>query len=147
MPRRRSDAAARGAAGLARRPTALVAVEEQAVDGDAGLRPRRTFGTVIDRETQRLPSVADRLVRRKGGAAETDDRSLTQKVENELFRPGDVPKSRIDVDVENGGVRLRGEVERHELIDELEHRTRRVEGVRDVENLVHLPTAAGAVHG
>jgi hypothetical protein len=83
---------------------------------------------------------------RKRGAG-TDDESLTQKVENELFRAGDVPKSRIDVDVENGVVRLRGEVERHELIDELEHRTRRVDGVRDVENLVHLPTAAGAAHG
>jgi hypothetical protein len=93
-----------------------------------------------------LVGFAGWFARRKSGTG-TDDASLTEKVQNELFRAGDVPKSRIDVDVENGVVRLRGEVERHELIDELEHRTRRVEGVRDVENLVHLPTAAGAAHG
>ena len=93
-----------------------------------------------------LVGLAGWFARRKGGAG-TDDVSLTEKVENELFRSGDVPKSRIDVDVENGVVRLRGEVERHEQIDELEHRTRRVEGVRGVENLVHLPAAATAVHG
>ena len=70
---------------------------------------------------------------------EFDDVTLAHKVESEIFRPDDVPKGNINVNVENGVVYLRGEADRPELIDELVERARQVQGVRDVENLLHLP--------
>ena len=77
---------------------------------------------------------------------EFDDATLAQKVETEIFRPADVPKGRINVNVQNGIVQLRGEVDRPELIDELVDRTRDVQGVRDVENLLHLPGTEAPMH-
>jgi osmotically-inducible protein OsmY len=70
---------------------------------------------------------------------EFDDATLAQKVQSEIFRDADVPKGQINVNAEDGIVVLRGEVEEPELIEELVERTRKVQGVRDVQNLLHLP--------
>ena len=70
-----------------------------------------------------------------------DDVTLTRKVETEIFRAADVPKGQINVNAEYGKVVLRGEVDRPELIKDLEERARKVQGVQDVENLLRLPTA------
>jgi osmotically-inducible protein OsmY len=70
---------------------------------------------------------------------EYDDVTLARKVETEIFRPEYVPKGKINVNVENGVVYLRGEADRQELVDEVVDRARQVQGVRDVENLLHLP--------
>lgn len=67
-----------------------------------------------------------------------DDITLTRKVETELFRPADAPKGQVNVNVENGVVFLRGEVDRPEIIKDLEGRARKVQGVREVENLLHV---------
>ncbi len=68
-----------------------------------------------------------------------DDATLAQKVQSEIFRDADVPKGQINVNAENGKVYLRGEVGQPELIKDLEKRARKVQGVQDVENLLHLP--------
>jgi osmotically-inducible protein OsmY len=68
-----------------------------------------------------------------------DDVTLTRKVETEIFRDAEVPKGQINVNSENGKVYLRGEVGKPELIKDLEKRARKVQGVKDVENLLHLP--------
>jgi hypothetical protein len=68
-----------------------------------------------------------------------DDVTLTRKVETEIFRSAEIPKGQINVNAENGKVYLRGEVEKPELIKDLEKRARKVQGVQDVENLLHLP--------
>ena len=68
-----------------------------------------------------------------------DDVTLARKVETEIFRDADVPKGKINVNAENGKVVLRGEVDSADLIDELVEKTRKVQGVRDVRNLLHLP--------
>jgi osmotically-inducible protein OsmY len=68
-----------------------------------------------------------------------DDVTLARKVESEIFRGADVPKGQINVNAENGIVVLRGEVEQPELIKDLEKKTRKVQGVREVENLLHTP--------
>jgi osmotically-inducible protein OsmY len=68
-----------------------------------------------------------------------DDVTLARKVETEIFRDADVPKGQINVNAENGVVVLRGEVEEPELIKDLEKRTRKVQGVKEVENLLHTP--------
>ena len=68
-----------------------------------------------------------------------DDQTLKAKIESEVFRPADAPKGEVDVNVEHGVVYLRGEVERPEIIGDLEERVRSVQGVERVENLLHLP--------
>ncbi len=68
-----------------------------------------------------------------------DDQTLKSKVETELFRPADAPKGTVNVNVENGVVYLRGEADTPEMIRDLVERTERVQGVRQVKNLLHLP--------
>jgi osmotically-inducible protein OsmY len=75
-----------------------------------------------------------------------DDQTLKAKVETELFRDADAPKGQVDVNAQHGIVQLRGEVDSPELIDELVARTRSVQGVREVENLLHLPGASAPMH-
>jgi osmotically-inducible protein OsmY len=70
---------------------------------------------------------------------EVDDATLTDRVESVVFRKRDIPKGQINVNTEKGVVFLRGQVERPELVEELEARVRNVRGVRGVENLLHLP--------
>jgi osmotically-inducible protein OsmY len=72
-------------------------------------------------------------------AKSVDDHALQAKVESEVFRPADAPKGNVDVNVENGVVYLRGQVEQPELIQDLEQRVRAVQGVREVENLLRVP--------
>jgi osmotically-inducible protein OsmY len=71
-----------------------------------------------------------------------DDATLARKVETEIFRDSDIPQGRINVDAENGKVVLRGEVEEPELIKDLELRTKNVQGVEEVENLLHVSGSA-----
>jgi osmotically-inducible protein OsmY len=68
-----------------------------------------------------------------------DDVTLTRKVETEIFRDEEVPKGQINVNAENGVVYLRGEVSQPDMINALEEKTRKVQGVREVENLLHVP--------
>lgn len=75
-----------------------------------------------------------------------DDVTLAHKVETELFRPADVPKGQIVVNAENGKVVLRGEVESRDLIEQLVERARKVQGVSDVENLLHVPGEPAPTH-
>ena len=56
-----------------------------------------------------------------------------------MFRDPDIPKGRININAEGGVIVLRGELERPEQINAVEAAVRRVAGVRDVENLLHLP--------
>jgi len=68
-----------------------------------------------------------------------DDVTLARKVETEIFRDAEVPKGQINVNAENGVVVLRGEVGQPDMINDLEQKARKVQGVRDVENLLHEP--------
>jgi osmotically-inducible protein OsmY len=100
------------------------------------------------RETERLgrsaSAQAEGLVQKAKHLEEEpkpqpDDVTLTRKVETEIFRGADIPKGQINVNAENGKVYLRGEVGQPELIKDLEKRARKVQGVQEVENLLHLP--------
>ena len=75
-----------------------------------------------------------------------EDQTLKAKVESEVFRPADAPKGEVDVNVENGVVYLRGQVDRPELVQELEQRVRSVQGVERVENLLHPPGTEAPMH-
>ena len=78
----------------------------------------------------------------KAEKPQPDDVTLARKVETEIFRDADVPKGQININAENGKVILRGEVEEPSLIKDLEKRTRNVQGVLEVENLLHAPASA-----
>ena len=77
---------------------------------------------------------------------EFDDATLANKVRSEALRGDEIPAGDISVNVQNGVVQLRGEVPRPDMIDELVSKTRRVQGVRAVENLLHLPGAHAQMH-
>ncbi len=68
-----------------------------------------------------------------------DDASLQQKVESELFRDPSIPKGQININAERGVIVLRGQLESPEQIADIESRVRRIAGVWDVQNLLHLP--------
>lgn len=68
-----------------------------------------------------------------------DDITLARKVESEIFRPADAPKGDVNVNAVDGVVSLRGEVPDEETKRRLEEETRKIPGVVDVENLLHLP--------
>ncbi len=68
-----------------------------------------------------------------------NDETLAHKVESEIFRDQDVPKGDVNVNVVDGVVYLRGQVDRPDHIELLAARARRIDGVLGVENLLHLP--------
>jgi hypothetical protein len=75
-----------------------------------------------------------------------DDATLADKIRSEVFRDPALPKGSVNINAENGIVILRGEVEKPELIEELERKVRKVHGVERVENLLHLPGAQPQMH-
>ncbi len=76
--------------------------------------------------------------RREEPKPQPDDVTLARKVETEIFRDADAPKGQVDVNVVDGVVYPRGEVE-EEMIRDLAEAARKVSGVRGVENLLHTP--------
>jgi osmotically-inducible protein OsmY len=68
-----------------------------------------------------------------------NDAGLKAKVESEIFRDDDAPKDSVDVNVENGVVFLRGQVEDEAKIAALSTAAAAVDGVNGVESLLHLP--------
>jgi osmotically-inducible protein OsmY len=67
---------------------------------------------------------------------EYDDVTLARKVESEVFRAPDAPKDKVAVSVANGVVELRGQLDDTAQADRLVEEARRVEGVKDVRNLL-----------
>jgi hypothetical protein len=68
-----------------------------------------------------------------------DDVTLAHKVESALYRRTGLPKGHVSINAEDGVVFLRGIMDREEQIDRAEAAVRRIPGVREVENLLHLP--------
>lgn len=68
-----------------------------------------------------------------------DDVTLTNRVESELFRYPDVPKGRLNVQVEDGVLVLRGQLDSRQQIDDVVTMAASIDGVRGVQNLLHLP--------
>lgn len=106
-------------------------------------RRKRDFGT-LQADAHALVKKATHL--REKPKPDLDDATLAQKVQSQVFRHPDVPKGQINVNAEEGIVILRGQVDRPELIRDLEKRTRKVHGVKGVENLLHLPGAETPMH-
>jgi osmotically-inducible protein OsmY len=106
-------------------------------------RVRRT-GRDLDRRARYAGGSATGAVKKAASAATPakpapNDVALVRKVESVIFRAEDAPKGRVSLNAEEGVVFLRGEVETQEQIDMLVSGAQRVDGVREVRNLMHLP--------
>ncbi|MFL5931707.1 MAG: BON domain-containing protein [Gaiellaceae bacterium] len=124
----------------------------RAMARDRALALFRQQGRRLGRTAGGVQADAEGLVQKAKHAradeklTDPNDTTLARKVETEIFRDPDVPKGQIDVNAEDGVVILRGEVERPELIKDLEEKTRSVQGVKGVENLLHTPGTDAPMH-
>jgi osmotically-inducible protein OsmY len=100
----------------------------------AGSRRRLVVG--------KFRSLAARVLQPK----DYDDATLKDKVESELFRDEHEVKGSINVNAQEGVVQLRGEVPSQGLIDALVERTEKIQGVREVESLLHTPGTEAPMH-
>jgi hypothetical protein len=90
-------------------------------------------------DSQRHPPPRSSRTRVKARPKPLDDVTIARKVESVIFRDRKVAKGKVDVNVADGAVWLRGEVRTPDLINLLEARAREIPEVRSVENLLHLP--------
>lgn len=113
-----------------------------AADRTAGFFRRKA--RILDRGRKRAASAGYGAVQKAKHRSEEpkpqpNDATLKAKVESEVFRDARVPRARVNVNAENGVVYLRGEVDSPDMVAELEAATRKVHGVRGVENQLHAP--------
>src|SRR5919202_4726625 len=94
----------------------------------------------------RVYGTAQRLQHLQEEPKDYDDVTLTRKVETEIFRDADAPKGQVLVNVQEGVVQLRGEVPSEDMLNDLVEKTRKVQGVREVESLLHLPGSEAPMH-
>jgi osmotically-inducible protein OsmY len=117
-----------------------------AADRTAGFFRRKA--RLLERGRRRAASAGYGAVQKAKHRSEEEkpqpnDATLKAKVESEVFRDARVPKGRVDVNAENGVVYLRGEVDSPDMVAELEQATRKVHGVRAVENQLHAVESEG----
>jgi osmotically-inducible protein OsmY len=123
-------------------------------DPDNGTRRRHVArdrglaaGRDVAREAERKASYAEGVV--EGAVAkatpgtgrdaeELNDPALANKVESEIFRAPDAPKDKVNVNVENHVVYLRGHLDSGDQAKALVEAARQVDGVRDVESLIEV---------
>lgn len=101
--------------------------------GEAQRKARYAGGKAAGKVQQATPSARD-------PKRDLNDPALARKVESEIFRGDDAPKGKVVVNVEEGVVYLRGEVDSPGQAGALAQAARRVDGVEDVQSLLHLPS-------
>jgi osmotically-inducible protein OsmY len=105
----------------------------------AKAQPKRGAAGTRAKQSKRPATRTRARARPKPEPKPLDDVTIARKVESTIFRDIEVDKGKVDVNVAERVVWLRGEVESHDLINELEARATRVIEVRRVENLLHVP--------
>lgn len=79
------------------------------------------------------------VIGRDGEPMPDDDQFITDRVMSIVFRDPDLPKGNININTVDRVVYLRGSVDDPSMVQEIEARVRRVEGVRDVVNVINRP--------
>jgi BON domain len=102
-------------------------------------RRRRRLERQAHYEAGKVIGIAHAIGHRDRGGPELDDVGLVHKVESELFRDRTIPKGEISINADRGILVLRGELADQRQILSTERAARKVAGVREVENLLHLP--------
>jgi osmotically-inducible protein OsmY len=103
-----------------------------------------TAKSYVNRYSGQLKGAAQNVTPGAGRAPAEErlnDPALVQKVESEVFRDEHIHhvKGHIKFNAEYGVIFIRGEVPDEQTREDLTIRARRVDGVRAVENLTHLP--------
>jgi osmotically-inducible protein OsmY len=126
------------------------------LDPDSGARRRSLAGDKAGKYARKGQAEAVRKADYAAGAAKgavqeatpstredvgerLNDPALARKVESEIFRDADTPKGEVVVNVEDGVVYLRGQLDDRAEIERLTEAAGQVEGVRGVESLLHAP--------
>ena len=78
-------------------------------------------------------------VAHRGGNGALNDSGLSDKVETTLFADPAIPQGKLNINVEEGVVVLRGEVDSDGQRDDLISRAEAIAGVVRVDSLLHLP--------
>jgi osmotically-inducible protein OsmY len=110
-------------------------------------RNKETAKSYVDRYGGQLKGAAQNVTPgtgREPAEERLNDPALVQKVESELFRDEHIHhvKGHIKFNAEYGVIYIRGEVPDDATREDITARARRVDGVRAVENLTHLPGEA-----
>jgi len=98
-----------------------------------------TLGSRARRARAGAFEIRQQIVHRGDGQPMPSDAALSDKVHSELFAGSSIPRSKVNINVEEGVVVLRGEVEEPVQVDELIQRAQRIPGVVRVDSLLHLP--------
>src|ERR687893_190996 len=80
--------------------------------------------------TSQAYGVTQKVTHMREEEKDLKDETLKSKVETEIFRDAEAPKGQVDVNVIDGVVYLRGEVEQ-DMAKDLENAARKVRGVKD----------------
>jgi hypothetical protein len=102
-----------------------------------GLEANRMAQRTTVLATEKASGIKSHVLSRTG-SDETDDLTILDRVESEVFRDPAIPKGDINVMVVEGKAVLRGQVAEPQ-IGAIEAAVRKVVGVKDVENLLHVP--------
>jgi hypothetical protein len=106
----------------------------------AGSVFRRTRGRAARRSRHLRGRAAGAAAKSgRGGTFPENDRVLVDKVESEAIGYSGVSSGQVNVNAEEGVVILRGQVASRDDAVRLEKLVREVDGVREVENLLHTP--------
>lgn len=81
------------------------------------------------------------LVQGRLGGQQIDDETLKRRVEADIFGSRRVTRGKVEIEVNEGVVWLRGEVKSEDVLEEVEARAGAIEGVARVENLVRVAKA------
>lgn len=101
-------------------------------------RGRESLGRLSARGSRTVAALPQRVVNLRSSGRPVDDLTLRDRVESEVFRNPEVPKGRINLDVEFGIVTIRGQVDNALQIATIEKAVLKVPGVSGVENLLHV---------
>lgn len=99
----------------------------------------RRAGHIARNAGATLSATRDRVASLANDDEPVDDITLTDRVESQVFRDGDLPKGKLNIDTVDGVVMIRGQIDEPRIMNEIVARIWRVEGVKDVRNLMHLP--------
>ncbi len=111
--------------------------------GDQAAARLRDLGGAVERGTKRAGTQAfairQQASHRGNGQPMPNDSALSDKVTTELFGDPSIPQGKININVEEGVVVLRGEVDASSQADALIKKAEQIAGVIRVDSLLHVP--------
>jgi hypothetical protein len=95
--------------------------------------------TVARSAAANLNAMGQRMARPREDYIAPNDAALKAKVESELFQDPSIAKGRLNINVENGVVVLRGTADSEDQIERIVTAVKAIAGVRSVSDLLRVP--------